>query len=132
MEKLALNAGEVWKREDDIVVIKCYDEKALHYEDIDEIFDAYLNLTNNIPHKVLILAGDQGTATREGREHAQKTSLPCLAEAIVVHSLAQRILSNFYIAFKKCTHPIKLFNHEEDAVDWLKNIKDDNLIEEEL
>lgn len=129
MERLALKAGEVWKRDDEIVVIKCHEQSALHYEDVDEIFNAYSNITDNIPHKVLILVGEQGTATREGREHAQKTNLPCVAEAIVVHSLAQRIISNFYIAFKTCPHPIKLFNHEEDALDWLKNIEMEHAFE---
>lgn len=124
MEKLSLNAGEVWKREDEIVVIKCADQKALHFDDVQEIFDAYLNLTNNTPHKVMILSGEHGTATREGREHAQKTPLPCLAEAIVVQSFAQRILSNIYIAFKTCSHPIKLFNAEDDAISWLQNLGD--------
>lgn len=127
MERLAINAGEVWKRDDEIIVIKCNEGRALHYEDVDEIFNAYLDLTNNIPHKVLILAGDQGTATREGREHAQKTALPCLAEAIVVSSFAQRIISNFYIAFKKCSYPIKLFNHEDEAVNWLLNLESEEL-----
>ncbi len=124
MEKLSLNAGEVWKRDDEIVVIKCADEKALHFDDVQEIFDAYLNLTDSIPHKVMILSGEHGTATREGREHAQKTPLPCLAEAIVVQSFAQRIISNIYIAFKTCSHPIKLFNAEEEAIKWLQNLGD--------
>jgi len=122
MEKLMLTAGEVWKRDDEIVVIKFADQRALDYDDMEEIFGAYARLTNDSPHKVLIISGEQGTASRDGREHAQKTVLPCLAEAIVVHSYAQRIISNIYIAFKKCTYPIKLFNEVEEAIDWLREL----------
>lgn len=132
MEKLSLKAGEVWKRDDEIVVIKCADQIALHFDDVQEIFDAYLDLTNHTPHKVMIVSGEHGTATREGREHAQKTVLPCLAEAIVVQSFAQRIISNIYIAFKTCAHPIKLFNAEDDAVNWLQNLGDIEFTDDEM
>ncbi|MFN3916713.1 MAG: hypothetical protein ACK4K0_03125 [Flavobacteriales bacterium] len=44
-------------------------------------------------------------------------------EAIVVKSLAQRILANFMIRYVKQSHSVKIFSTEEHALSWL-NIKE--------
>ena len=44
-----------------------------------------------------------------------------IAQAIVIHSLAQRILGNFMIQFIKFPCPCKLFPTKEKAVTWLNN-----------
>jgi hypothetical protein len=44
------------------------------------------------------------------------------AEAILISSLSHRILGNFYLKITQQinpSHPIKLFNDEEEAVNWL-------------
>lgn len=57
---------------------------------------------------------------------AQKQSLTkenyknTIAQAIVIHSLAQRILGNFMIKFIKFPCPCVLFSTKEKAVAWLE------------
>jgi hypothetical protein len=45
------------------------------------------------------------------------------AEAIVVHSLAQRILTNFYLLFIASLYPAKAFSDEASALDWLTKVE---------
>ncbi len=42
-----------------------------------------------------------------------------IAEAIVVDSLHNRILANFYIKFVKSHNPVKVFNNMDKAIAWL-------------
>jgi len=42
-----------------------------------------------------------------------------LAEALLIKSLAQRIMANFFIKFGKHHHPSKVFTREEVAIKWL-------------
>lgn len=47
------------------------------------------------------------------------------AEAIVVDTLAHKILCNFYIkVLKTCNanHPVKVFMHKDKAIEWLLNL----------
>ncbi len=42
------------------------------------------------------------------------------ADAIIVKSLALKIIANYYLKFNKPSHPTKIFNHENVAELWLK------------
>lgn len=42
------------------------------------------------------------------------------AQAIIIDSLSNRLLANFYIKFQKPQNPIKIFEKEEEAIQWLK------------
>lgn len=41
------------------------------------------------------------------------------AQAIIIDSLSNRLLANFYIKFHKPENPIKIFEKEHEAVKWL-------------
>ncbi len=43
------------------------------------------------------------------------------ADAFVLKSMAQKILANFYIKINKPERPTMFFNHEDEALVWLKN-----------
>ncbi len=43
-----------------------------------------------------------------------------LADALVVKSLAQRITANFYLAVNAPKKPSRIFNSEEEAIEWLQ------------
>lgn len=45
------------------------------------------------------------------------------ADAIVVRSTALKLLVNLYIAFNKPNRPTRLFDSEEKAIEWLKNLE---------
>lgn len=43
-----------------------------------------------------------------------------LAEAILINSLAKRIIARFYFLFHKPNNPLKIFASEKEAIFWLK------------
>lgn len=43
-----------------------------------------------------------------------------LADALLVDAIHTRILANFYMRIDTPNHPVKLFNDEKKAINWLK------------
>lgn len=108
--------------EGDIFYIHYLPNTYSEISDIKETFEAYKVLGNSLPLKVLVLFDEYASASREAREYGQNNKLPAIAEAVILHSLPQRILFNFYLKFRKQNHPIKLFTNKENALTWLQNI----------
>lgn len=46
------------------------------------------------------------------------------ADALVVKTLAHKLLANFYMKYNKPEHPTKVFSDMDSAVKWLLEIKD--------
>jgi hypothetical protein len=46
-----------------------------------------------------------------------------VAQAIIVSSLAGRLIANFYIKFNKPPRPVRVFNDEASAKKWLKQFE---------
>lgn len=44
------------------------------------------------------------------------------ADAIVVSSLPQKILADFYLKFNRPAKPTKIFRDRQKAIDWLKSL----------
>lgn len=45
------------------------------------------------------------------------------ADALVVKTLAHKLLANFYIKYNKPEHPTRVFSDEETALSWLREMK---------
>ena len=43
-----------------------------------------------------------------------------LASALVIHSIAQKLIANFFVNVMKPARPIRMFTSKEEAVKWLK------------
>lgn len=64
----------------------------------------------------------RGQISKEAMEHFAKDPLTKgvrVAEAIVVDSLHNRILANFYLKFTKSHNPVRVFNNMDKAINWL-------------
>jgi len=122
MTEYKFNWGKVYYLDEDILCVEYDDDLVL---DIDMVMEFQAVFAKEAEHrklKLLVIPGQHTSATMEAREYSQRSTLNCLKEAIVIQSLAQRIISNFYIAFKnKADYPIKMFNSKEEAVIWLKS-----------
>jgi hypothetical protein len=71
----------------------------------------------------------RGQISKDAMEHFAKDTLTKgvrFAEAIVVDSLHNRILANFYLKFTKSHNPVKVFNKMDKAIEWLLDIYDKN------
>jgi len=59
---------------------------------------------------------------KDARQHAATAPVTKLiiAEAVILNSLPNRLLFNFFLNFDKPTFPIKAFSNMNDAMDWLR------------
>ncbi len=123
MKEYKFKWGRIFYLEEDILCLEYIDDIILTEEDVSEFHAIFAKETENRKLKLLVLPGQNTSANREAREYSQRTILKSLGEAIVINSLAQRIISNFYISFKsKADYPIKMFNSKEEALKWLKKL----------
>ena len=97
------------------------DYSTLEREDVLEIKDANIKLSNGQAYAVLVDSGVYTTISKEAREllaskeFAQKT----IAKALLVHSLGHRIVGRFYIRINKPYTTTKVFSDREEAINWL-------------
>lgn len=88
---------------------------------VETDYQASKKITEGKKFLSLVLTSDHTSITSE----AQKTSMKkekytqVVAQAIVIHSLAQRILGNFMIKFIKYPCPAQLFGSKAKATAWL-------------
>ncbi|MDO9000283.1 MAG: hypothetical protein Q7W45_11005 [Bacteroidota bacterium] len=95
----------------------------IEFDEIKQQIDACYIMSEGKPIPVLIdVRHGKKNLSPEARNYAGKRN-PYkhlkLAEALLINSLAQRIMANFLIKFNKHHHPSKVFTREEAAVKWL-------------
>ncbi len=123
MKEYKFSWGEVYYLEEDLVCLKFGDDYLVEEDNVVEFHAIFIKEAENKKLKLIIHTGENTSATREAREYSQRSSLNCLGEAILINSLAQRIISNFYISFRnKADYPIKMFNSKVEALKWLRSL----------
>lgn len=109
-----------------LVQVQYKDNIDIDLTDAVEDYRIYDEFTEGKPVKKLILSGKYTIITSEARTYIQsenkKRSDKIIAEAIVIHSLAQRIFANMYFGIIHRSYPLKVFNSKDDALMWLDNI----------
>lgn len=82
-------------------------------------------LVKGQPFYLLIVTEETATYTKEAREyiHPVTESLK-KGEAIVVRSLALRILGTFYARTRRKHHPIRLFSTVYEALEWIESLRE--------
>lgn len=90
---------------------------------VEADYEASKKITEGKKFLSLVLTSQDTSITSQ----AQKVSMQkekyamVVAQAVVIHSLAQRILGNFMIKFIKYPVPCQLFGSKEKAAKWLNN-----------
>ena len=113
-------------REDDIVIIRIKDNVHMELEDSRaEREMLYREKAHLLPMKVMIVPGEHASVSKEVRDYsnAPENTKMIKAEAIVVQALAHKIMANFITKFYKTPMPVKIFNNEEKALEWLINFE---------
>lgn len=116
---------EFW--DNDIIFIKLKDDIQIELEDSKK---QYLFLKSKFDginkHLILVESGLDTSISKEAREFSSKpeSNEMTKATAVIVKSLAHRILINFII---KLTHQqtmkMKMFDDKQKAIDWLLTFK---------
>lgn len=109
----------------EIVEIRYKPKVDVSVEDMREILDSIYEFTGNKPLKRLIVITDGSSLQIKARVLLQEENKMrkeyIIAEAVLVNSLAQKMITNFYLKFIKDSFPSKFFTDYNKAVDWLKS-----------
>ncbi|MFI5204879.1 MAG: STAS/SEC14 domain-containing protein [Flavobacteriales bacterium] len=89
--------------------------------EVKECHAAMDALQVNQPFLLLVIVPLGASSTKEAREYASQKNIRnrIKAQAIVVDSLATRIMANVYMKINRPQQPIKVFSDKEAAIDWL-------------
>jgi hypothetical protein len=85
--------------------------------------DKFLSLVLTSPYMSITFAAQKESMTKDKYKNI-------IAQAIVIHSLAQRILGNFMIKFIKYSAPCQLFTNKEEAMNWLDKKWEERAVKE--
>jgi hypothetical protein len=104
-----------------IFQIAMKEHETIHLEDTKEIRWLKLELCGNVPAPNLFLMRKFSIPDHEARAYAstKESALYRSAEALVIYSLAQKLVANFYLRFNKPIVPTRFFQDEEEAIKWL-------------
>lgn len=91
-------------------------------EDLLELKEANVKISNGQPYAVLIDSGMMTHITKEAREllASKEFAQNSIAKALLVRSLGHRIVGQFYIRVNKPHVKTELFTDREKAIKWLK------------
>ena len=119
MKSIFTNTAEITLHEEGYLEIRLLDtDVPFDLEEAKRQYEVALELTKGKDYLVLInTEGDTVQPTKEAQEYLIKADKR-IAEAIIVESLAMRILSRFYVR-RINTHSVKVFKTRDQAVEWL-------------
>jgi hypothetical protein len=126
LETIELPKATLYWRSDKILKIVIKPKVNISLADSIQIFESMKKFsTGKKDMLVMTIAGEEATNDHEVREFSSsdECSRYTKGEAVVVHSLAHKLLINFALKFYKPNRPMRMFTNEEEAVDWLHSIK---------
>ncbi len=111
-----------WMGEDGIVRTRVKENAEITLELAKENTEAVNSFFTGKKFPILIDSRGIKSMSREAREHFSTKGRDPKTNAfgIVIGSPISRVLGNFYLGINKPPVPTKLFNNEEDALQWLK------------
>jgi len=90
--------------------------------DFKEGNNAYNQLREGKKLNVIVENGKYTIIDTSAREYLQNNKFEAMAAAIIMHSIGQRIIYNFYVKLRDQDYPIKAFRNFEKAKDWLNSL----------
>lgn len=111
--------------DNDILYIKVLTDQHFDLYDYKQVRLASLRLANNKPVFNLIHVGDKTIPNKEAREACTNDigNGKIKAEAIIIHSLGQRIVARHILKQKRKHIPVRLFTNVDKAKAWLDKLR---------
>jgi hypothetical protein len=112
----------------DIYYLDIKEDADITLDDAKELVAIGTELTKGRRVGALVRGHSSFSDTNEARTYfAEKTAdNQFVAVAIIASSLAQRLITNFYININRPNVPTRMFMEEKDAIAWLREILDSN------
>lgn len=120
-KKTELENVEISMCSDGIIRVMFKKKAEINSEVFKEIFGKYNEMVNGKKYPFIYFAEDGSvTVTSDGRDYAKKEeySFPKLCNAVIVRSLAHKLLASFYFKINKPVFPFKVFSSMAEAEDW--------------
>jgi hypothetical protein len=115
-----------------ILLVTMKENAVVDVADTIENYEVAIRLASGNRYVSLVDARAFATITDEAKKHAAQPDMyeHVIAQAIVITSLATRLMANFLIQFHKKNKDVemKLFNDYDKALNWLK----EKLLEEQV
>lgn len=123
--RLRVSTIEFW--DNGIVFIKLDDNEEIRLEDSKSQFHFLKSKFDGINRlRVLVEPGRYTEISKEAREFSSlpESNQMTLGSAVIVKSLAHRIIINFIINFtRQSSMKMKMFDTKEKAIEWLLSLK---------
>lgn len=122
MEEYRTKTATIRKLEANILETIVDKDAILEVEDIWEIKRVNREICAGKPYAVLVDSGMYTSISEEARKLTASKEFQqlTLAKAVLVNSLAQRIIGRFYLQINRPAIKTRLFNDREQAILWLK------------
>lgn len=125
LNEIKFNYARVQLYEPTLVRIEIFSGTIIGLKESRSMNDAVGTLSGGKECLVLIVADefaqfDSDSSDFSASEEGQRYTT---ADALVVKSLSQKILANFYLKFNKPAKPTRIFTNEAEAIAWLFSLK---------
>lgn len=105
------------------VQIEFHDEFRFDLEKIKQSYDETERITNGRKLKRLVICGRKTEIDKAARDYGKKENErlkgSVIAEALVVHTFTQKIITNLYLKYIQKSYPAKSFTDINKAKEWL-------------
>lgn len=109
--------------DDHTVVIEFRDDITFDLEGIQSSYRETEAFTGGKKLKRLVLCGRKTDITKEARQYGLKENErlkdSVIAEALVVHSFTQKMITNIYLKYIQKSYPARSFTDIDKAKEWL-------------
>jgi hypothetical protein len=122
MKKITTRTAEYTPIEGNLFLCRLFNNSEITAQDTQENFEAMMEIAGHKPYAVLVDARVDVTLTKEALENSTRPEMTeyLIANAILVNSLANRIVGNFMIRFNKSAATTRVFVDYDTAIKWLR------------
>lgn len=133
LRKIEIDCANIFLIENDITVIRYKNDYHVELKDVKEVEKTFIELNGDKPIYCLMDSSNRfNNYTVEAQQYlshkasiVKRRQLQC--SAVIINNLPHRLLAQFFSKFYKPSFPMKIFSNENEAIDWIKEIKQSQL-----
>ncbi len=118
--------AKIWLEDDGIVRIKYPDNFHITMDVMESVYQQHLQITTE-KRPILADCGTVASVDYDAQQFVSTEERAALtsALAVIVKSAFTRAMGEMFMMFHKPPYPTRMFQHEEDALEWLKTFLPD-------
>jgi hypothetical protein len=118
---MGYSGARIWLEEDGIVRIKYPDDFHITMDVMESVFQQHLQITTD-KRPILADAKSVASVDYDAQQFVSTDKVAALttALAVVAKSAFTRAMGEMFMMFHKPPYPMRIFQHQEDALEWLR------------